>query len=68
MSRSAETGLAQHGGSSSCTEGDGILRPRSRSRRPYQRPRLEIYGRLTDLTRFGGSEIVDSGGGLGDQP
>lgn len=34
--------------------------------KPYQAPRLVAYGRLTDVTRFGGSQMVDSGqGGLG---
>ena len=39
------------------------------SRRPYIRPRLVAYGRLTDVTRFGGSQVVDSGppGSLGQQ-
>ena len=37
-------------------------------RRPYRAPRLVEYGRLTDVTRFGGSEIVDSGAGLGQAP
>ena len=27
----------------------------------YRPPRLVEYGRLTDLTRFGGSDVVDSG-------
>lgn len=36
--------------------------------RPYATPSLTAYGRLTDLTRFGGSIVVDSGGGLGPQP
>lgn len=34
-------------------------------RRPYRPPRLSCHGRLVDLTRFGGSEVLDSGGGLG---
>lgn len=32
------------------------------SRRPYTTPRLERFGRLSEITRFGGSETVDSGG------
>jgi hypothetical protein len=36
-------------------------------RKPYRTPRLECHGRLVDLTRFGGSQVVDSGGGLGQQ-
>lgn len=40
-----------------------------RPRKPYRRPRLAAYGRLTDVTRFGGSQVVDSGppGSLGQQ-
>lgn len=30
-------------------------------RREYVPPRLECHGRLVDLTRFGGSQTVDSG-------
>jgi hypothetical protein len=41
---------------------------RSRSRKPYRPPRLVVYGSLTEITRFGGSEVVDSGGGLGALP
>jgi hypothetical protein len=37
-------------------------------RRRYRRPRLECHGRLAEVTRFGGSQIIDSGGGLGQQP
>lgn len=34
---------------------------------PYRPPRLVVYGRLTEITRFGGSETVDSGpDNLGD--
>jgi len=36
--------------------------------RAYSPPRLEALGRLAEMTRFGGSDIVDSGGGLGPQP
>jgi hypothetical protein len=36
-----------------------------RGRRPYRSPRLEDLGRLAEVTQFGGSEIVDSGSGLG---
>lgn len=35
--------------------------------KPYRRPRLVSYGRLTDVTQFGGSQVVDSGSGLGQQ-
>jgi hypothetical protein len=34
-------------------------------RKPYRTPRLERHGRLIDLTQFGGSDVVDSGGNLG---
>lgn len=30
-------------------------------RKPYSAPRLECHGRLVDLTRFGGSQTIDSG-------
>jgi hypothetical protein len=40
----------------------------ARGPRPYRSPRLVTYGRLTDVTRFGGSQIVDSGSGLGQAP
>ncbi|HEX2162587.1 MAG TPA: lasso RiPP family leader peptide-containing protein [Thermoanaerobaculia bacterium] len=30
-------------------------------RRPYAPPRLMAHGRLAELTRFGGSQVVDSG-------
>ena len=39
-----------------------------RGPRPYRPPRLVTYGRLTDVTRFGGSQMVDSGSGLGQAP
>jgi hypothetical protein len=38
-----------------------------KSKKPYHRPSLKCYGGLVDLTRFGGSQFVDSGG-LGNQP
>lgn len=41
--------------------------PEQRPPMPYRRPRLVAYGRLTDVTQFGGSEVVDSGSGLGQQ-
>lgn len=34
-------------------------------RRTYRPPRLECHGRLAEVTCFGGSQVVDSGGGLG---
>lgn len=37
------------------------------ARRPYRAPRLECHGTVVDLTRFGGSQVLDSGGGLGPQ-
>ena len=37
------------------------------ARRPYRAPRLECHGTVVDLTRFGGSQVLDSGGGLGQQ-
>ncbi|MDX1503671.1 MAG: lasso RiPP family leader peptide-containing protein [Thermoanaerobaculia bacterium] len=37
-------------------------------RQPYRSPRLTSYGRLAEVTRFGGSQVVDSGSGLGNQP
>lgn len=41
--------------------------PSAGAARTYRRPCLERHGRLAEVTRFGGSQIVDSGGGLGDQ-
>lgn len=35
--------------------------------RPYAPPRLERYGRLAEITHFGGSQVVDSGTSLGTQ-
>lgn len=40
--------------------------PAKRSRKPYRRPRLVSYGRLAELTQFGGSQVVDSGNNLGN--
>ena len=37
----------------------------SSPRRAYSAPQLHSLGRLSRVTRFGGSEIVDSGSGLG---
>lgn len=37
------------------------------ARRPYRAPRLLCHGTVVDLTRFGGSAVLDSGGGLGQQ-
>lgn len=37
-------------------------------RAPYHPPRLERYGRLTEITHLGGSFVIDSGGGLGPLP
>jgi hypothetical protein len=37
------------------------------SRLAYRPPRLECHGRLSEVTRFGGSQVVDSGAGLGQQ-
>lgn len=47
----------------SLSAASGVLR--RRPRRPYHTPRLTAYGRLTEITRFGGSQVIDSGGGLG---
>ncbi|MFP3940664.1 MAG: hypothetical protein ACLF0P_10185 [Thermoanaerobaculia bacterium] len=41
--------------------------PSLRGSKRYRSPRLVTYGRLTDLTRFGGSQVQDSGGDLGNQ-
>lgn len=45
------------------------VRPQSPGgrRKPYRAPRLELHGTLIDLTAFGGSQAIDSGGGLGQQ-
>lgn len=42
------------------------LREGVRGRRHYRTPRLKMHGRVAELTRFGGSMVVDSGGGLGN--
>lgn len=45
------------------------LPPENRSPKPYRSPRLVSYGRLADVTQFGGSQAMDSGppGSLGQQ-
>ncbi|HUP42884.1 MAG TPA: lasso RiPP family leader peptide-containing protein [Thermoanaerobaculia bacterium] len=35
---------------------------------PYRPPRLVSYGRLADVTQFGGSDVNDSGSNLGAFP
>jgi len=40
----------------------------TRPGKSYRPPRLVSYGRLADITQFGGSQQVDSGAGLGDLP
>lgn len=47
-------------------DSEPIPEPRARSPRPYHPPRLVAYGRLTDITRFGGSQTLDTGGNLGN--
>ncbi len=44
-------------------------KPTDAKGKPYRRPLLKSYGSLTDLTQFGGSQVVDSGTGgtLGNQ-
>ncbi len=39
---------------------------RGRERKAYRAPRLKVFGRIAELTRFGGSQAVDSGVGLGN--
>lgn len=56
------------GTAGSAGEPAGVAHARRSSPKPYQAPRMVAYGRLSDVTRFGGSQIVDSGGGLGPQP
>lgn len=41
--------------------GGGRVPAERRPRRPYAPPRLTVHGRLAEMTRFGGSEVVDSG-------
>lgn len=38
------------------------------ARKPYHQPRLSSYGAVCELTQFGGSEILDSGGNIGNLP
>lgn len=45
-----------------------LAEPRPGGRRAYRSPSLECHGRLAEMTRFGGSDIVDSGSGLGVEP
>lgn len=33
-------------------------------KRPYSQPALQSYGSLVDVTRFGGSQLLDSGSNL----
>ena len=33
-------------------------------KKPYLRPALQSYGSLVDVTHFGGSQMIDSGGNL----
>jgi hypothetical protein len=40
----------------------------ARPRAAYRAPRLERYGKLAEVTHFGGSQMVDSGGNLGNIP
>jgi hypothetical protein len=54
----------------SAPEGEApAVRPESPGgpRKPYRAPRLECHGTLVDLTALGGSQAIDSGGGLGQQ-
>lgn len=69
MNRAAETSRAP-GAVRTAEEGapDREAGSLVRGPRPYRAPRLVTYGRLTDVTRFGGSQIVDSGSGLGQPP
>lgn len=45
---------------------DAESRSASPTSKPYRSPRLVSYGRLTQVTQFGGSQILDSGGNLGN--
>lgn len=45
---------------------DGGPRSGPSSPKPYRSPRLVSYGRLTEVTQFGGSQITDSGNNLGN--
>lgn len=48
--------------------GDGPCEGLEPGRKAYRAPRLTVYGSLADLTRLGGSQMNDSGGGLGNLP
>ena len=69
MNRAAATSRGP-GATRSAEEDVAAREPRTPGRgpKPYRSPRLVTYGRLTDVTRFGGSQIVDSGSGLGQAP
>lgn len=57
---------AQESGSERC-ELESSRGPASKGPvEPYEPPRLERYGRVSDLTCFGGSQIIDTGGNLGN--
>lgn len=49
-------------------QGAGGSDRRDRGRREYRPPTIECFGKLDRIARFGGSNAVDSGSGLGNQP
>lgn len=46
----------------------GALAEPGRAKLAYRPPRLVCYGRLAEVTQFGGSQLVDSGNNLGNLP
>ncbi|HVS62370.1 MAG TPA: hypothetical protein VMT85_02585 [Thermoanaerobaculia bacterium] len=56
-----------HPGTPPGTGGKKESGDRDAGRKSYQSPRLECYGKLSEVTQFGGSQQVDSGS-LGPQP
>ena len=43
------------------------LSPGTQAKKPYHTPELKCFGRVADLTQFGGSVVLDTGGGLGPE-
>lgn len=62
--RSNDSGLPA-GGSAAPTLPDDERRVRKKG---YAQPSLKAYGRLVDVTRFGGSQMLDTGGNLQSPP
>jgi hypothetical protein len=64
----SSSSTAEAGGAKDRTPGSAEPAVAKPTKKPYARPCLKYYGALVDITQFGGSQFVDSGGGLGNQP